>query len=574
MDRTGTFLAHVAAMTVSLRTLGAYGVALAIAACGRDSSGRRTSVFGGDVFRSWNPTAVKDVKGVPATEVKAEIERQLAAKNVKATPEQREHATRLYRSYGSAPLWLDGDGLIASRADALVDALVNATTDAINIEQYPLLDLAANLDTVKHTDHPTAAQLARTDLLLSIAYVGLAEDYLTGQIDPSTVSQSWHINKEEQAVDSALARSLREKDLAAAIGRMRPPDYDYDMLRRKLADYRRIAAAGGWQPIPAGKPLKRGDKDSPARLAALRARLRAEGYLRGDSAAADIYDASLAAAVANFQAHHTIGVDSMLGAETVEAMNVPATFRLAQIAANLERYRWLPRSLGQKYILVNVPAFRLEGFENGKKTIEMKVIVGAEYEGRATPVFSDRMEFVVFRPYWNVTPDIAAKEFFPKYGSNLPEGYEFYTEGGQTRIRQRPGPKNSLGLVKFMFPNDFNIYLHDTPNDNLFDKDVRAFSHGCIRLEKPAELAQWVLGWDAGRVHDAMENGPDDHTVKLPRQIPVYITYTTTFMRDGQLWFGNDLYHRDDQLAQAVAAGAMPTGQAVREIELLRKLIG
>ncbi|HJQ39480.1 MAG TPA: L,D-transpeptidase family protein, partial [Thermoanaerobaculia bacterium] len=448
-------------MTVSLRTLALCAGLVALSACGRDSNGNRTAIFGGDVSRSWNPAGVKNVKGVPTTDFKAELDKQMASKATKITDEQREHATRLYKQYGSSPLWLDGDGLIKGRADALVDALVNATTDAINLDQYPLLELAANLDSVRRAEHPTAAQLARTDLLLTTSYVALSEDYLTGQIDPSKMSQSWHINTEEQAVDSALARSLREKDLAGAIGRMRPPDYDYDMLRRKLADYRRIVAGGGWQPIPAGKALKRGEKDSPARIAALRARLRAEGF-RTDSASADTYDASLAAAVANFQAHHTIGVDSMLGQETVDALNVPATMRLAQIAANLERYRWLPRTLGNKYILVNVPAFHLDGFENGKKTIEMKVIVGAEYEGRATPVFSDKMEFVVFRPYWNVTPDIAEKEFFPKYGSNLPDGYEFYTEGGQTRIRQRPGPKNSLGLVKFMFPNDFNIYLHDT----------------------------------------------------------------------------------------------------------------
>jgi murein L,D-transpeptidase YcbB/YkuD len=558
-------------MTVSLRTLRCFGAVLLVAACGRDSGSK--SVFGGDVLRSWNPAAVKDIKGTPVEQFRAELDKQLTVKNEKITAEQRDHAQRLYKLFGSSPLWLDGDGLIRSRADALLDAIVNSTTDAINIEQYPLVELAANLDTVKHTEHPTAIQLARTDLLLTTSYVALGEDYLTGQIDPTTVAQSWHINTEDQQVDSALARSLREKDLAAAMGRMRPLDYDYDMLRRKLADYRRIAAGGGWQPIPAGKALKRGDKDSPARLAALRVRLRAEGF-RTDSGAADTYDASLAAAVANFQAHHTIGVDSMLGQETVDALNVPATFRVAQIAANLERYRWLPRTLGNKYIQVNVPAFHLEGFENGKKTIEMKVIVGQEYEGKATPVFSDRMEFVVFRPYWNVTPDIAAKEFFPKYGSNLPEGYETYTENGQLRIRQRPGPKNSLGLVKFMFPNDFNIYLHDTPNDNLFDKDVRAFSHGCIRLEKPAELAQWVLGWDAERVRQAMESGPDDRTVTLPNKIPVYITYTTAYMRDGQLWFGNDLYHRDDQLAQAIAAGAMPSGAAVRAVELLRKEIG
>src|SRR5436190_8153536 len=151
----------------------------------------------------------------------------------------------------------------------------------------------------------------------------------------------------------------------------------------------------------------------------------------------------------------------------------------------------MPRSLGARYIFVNVPAFQLQAFDSGRVALEMKVIVGAEYEGRATPVFSDSMEYVIFRPYWDVPPKIAENELIPK---GVPADFEETTEGGELHFRQRPGPKNALGLVKFMFPNDFNIYLHDTPQDNLFDKDVRAFSHGCIRLEKPDELASWVLG--------------------------------------------------------------------------------
>jgi L,D-transpeptidase YcbB len=552
---------------VSYRTVGAALVALTVLSSCRNGSDRQT---GGEVSRSWNPAGVREVRDVPVDAVKAEIQKQVAAKPKYATDELWGHVKRLYGAYQNAPLWLDGDGLMKRRADALVDALVNATTDAIRIDQYPLLELAATLDTLKHTDKPTATQLAHADLLLTAAYTALAEDYMTGQVDPKTVAQSWHIDTEEEEVDSALVRSLRDRNLADAFVRMRPEDYDYDMLRRKLADYRKIVSAGGWAPIPGGKARKRGDTDAPARIAAVRARLRAEG-IQVDDAAPNTFDPSLAAGIAQFQQRHAIGVDSMLGKETLDALNVPARFRLAQIAANLERYRWLPRALGDKYIIVNVPAFRLEGHENGRKVIEMKVIVGAEYEGRATPVFSDKMEFVVFRPYWNVTPDIAAKEFFPKYGTALPEGYETYMEGGELRIRQRPGPKNSLGLVKFLFPNDFNIYLHDTPQDNLFDKDVRAFSHGCIRLEKPAELAQWVLGWDRGRV-DAAMNGSDNRTVTLPTKLPVYIVYTTSYMRDGQLWFGNDLYRRDDQLAQAVLEGAMPSGEAVRGIESLRRI--
>jgi L,D-transpeptidase YcbB len=289
-----------------------------------------------------------------------------------------------------------------------------------------------------------------------------------------------------------------------------------------------------------------------------------------------VFDDGLASAVAQFQARHGINVDSALGKETLDALNVPAEYRLGQIAANLERHRWLPRSLGARYIYVNVPAFQLEAFDKGEPVLEMKVIVGQEYEDKATPVFSDSMETVVFRPYWNVTPDIQAKEIEPKLASD--PGYlaendmEYWNDGGARRIRQRPGPKNSLGFVKFLFPNDFNIYLHDTPNHELFGKDVRAFSHGCIRVEKPAELAQWVLGWDASRVEQAMREGDDNQSVKLPKKIPVYITYGTAYLRDGQLYFGNDLYHRDDALVKAMALGALVSPRGVAEIEELKKI--
>ena len=550
--------------------LGLVGI---LAGCGGDGEGTAE----GEVSRSWNPLDVKKVGDVPAAAIRAEIERQLGSKPLYATDDQWTHVRTLYRAYQNAPLWLDDDGLIRDRGDALVDALVNATTDAIRIDQYPLFQLAAILDTVRRAgDRGTAEQFTRADLLLTTAYVALSEDYLTGQVDPKSVAQSWHIDVKEEEVDSALARSLRESRLAEAIQRMRPQDEDYELLRRKLADYRKVVTAGGWAPVPQGKPLKRGDREQPARLQALRNRLRAEGIaVAGDSGAAGVFDQAMAAGIAQFQARHGIVVDSMLGKETLDAMNVPATFRLAQIAANLERFRWLPRTLGNRYIFVNVPAFRLEGYENGRKTIEMKVIVGAEYDDRATPVFSDRMEFVVFRPYWNVTPDIAKNELFPKFASSgVPADYEIYSENGVQRIRQKPGPKNSLGLVKFMFPNDFNIYLHDTPQDHLFKEDIRAFSHGCIRVEKPEELAQWVLGWDRARVERAMLSRTDNQHVKLPSSIPVYIAYMTTFVRDGHVWFGNDLYNRDQQLAQAMWGGAMPSGEAVRAVAALRQVTG
>lgn len=439
---------------------------------------------------------------------------------------------------------------------------------------------------VKDSRQPTAAQLATADVLLTNAYVALSEDLLSGQLQPKGLAQDWHIATNREPLDSAVARSLRDVRLDSAIARMRPSNTDYDALRQALVRFRGIAAKGGWPMIQEGKALKPGQRDAAPRLAALRVRLAAEGFGTAPSdsvartpggAGTAVYDASLAGLVADFQARHGIAVDSALGTETVQSLNVPAEYRLAQIAANLERYRWLPHSMGGRFIFVNVPAFRLEAHDSSG-VLEMKTIVGEEFEGKRTPVFADSMETVVFRPYWNITPDIQAKETAPKIAAD--RGYmdandlEYFEDGGEQRIRQKPGANNSLGLVKFLFPNSFNIYLHDTPQGELFEKDVRAFSHGCIRVEKPDELAQWALGWDAARVSTAMKDGEDNQSVKLSRKIPVYIVYATVYQRDGQLYFGNDLYNRDDALVEAVSKSVTPTGDALRQIEALRKLVG
>jgi murein L,D-transpeptidase YcbB/YkuD len=476
------------------------------------------------------------------------------------------------------------------RSKALTDAVLAANTDGMRLDDYPIGDLANAIAALKQTTSPTAEQLATADVLLSASYTALGEDLLTGQVDPRTIQQSWYVNPEEENVDSALVRNLRYEHLDRALATMRPTDDDYIGLSKQLQNYRVIVGKGGWQAVPAvSGTVKPGSRTNPAILTAVRNRLAAEGFsvtpptasaadsprAAGAAPGAGVYDAGLAGAVAEFQQRHSIGVDSALGKETIDAMNVPADFRLGQIAANMERWRWLPRSFGSRYIFVNVAAFKLEAYDSGQKTLEMKVIVGQEYEDRSTPVFADSMETVVFRPYWNVPPGIAAKEVFPKGPDYLArENFEVYTEGGRRAVRQRPGPKNALGFVKFLFPNDFNIYLHDTPNHELFNKDVRAFSHGCIRLEKPAELAQWVLGWPADKVEEAMKSGPDDRGIKVPRKIPVYIVYFTTYLNNGQLYFGNDLYHRDDKLVPVVMPGAWPAKEIVDAVQALRRIAG
>jgi murein L,D-transpeptidase YcbB/YkuD len=557
----------------------------ALGSCrGRDTSSAVKSAKA----QTWAPDKLTSIQDIPATEVETLIRQKLDGPRLpKIDDDQWGHTKRLYNLYGNNPLWLTRDGLHKVRTKALTDAILAANTDGMRLDDYPIGALAEAIGALKQTKTPTANQLATADVLLTASYTSLGEDLLTGQVDPRTVAQAWHVDPQEENVDSALVRNLRYEHLDQALATMRPTDEDYGGLSRQLQAYRGLVVKGGWQKVPATKNVKPGAPADPAVLAAVRNRLAAEGIIPANGAnkasmirslpqtksPGSTYDPDLANAVALFQARHGINVDSALGKETVDAMNVPAEYRLGEIAANMERYRWLPRSFGSRYIFVNVPAFKLEAYDTGQKVVEMKVIVGQEYQDKATPVFADSMETVVFRPYWDVPPTIAAKEIFPKGSGYLArENMETYQQNGETHVRQRPGPKNALGFVKFLFPNDFNIYLHDTPNHELFNKDVRAFSHGCIRLEKPAELAQWVLGWPADKVQQEMQNPPDNKAVKVPQKIPVYITYFTTYMNNGQLFFGNDLYSRDDKLVPVVMAGALPTKEVVDAVQALRRI--
>jgi murein L,D-transpeptidase YcbB/YkuD len=473
----------------------------------------------------------------------------------------------LYKSYNNAPLWLE-EGGAKERATALLEAIKHAPDHGLDTQAYPLAQLQAVVDAKRLTDTASARTLADADVMLTSAYVAYASDMLIGQIDPKQVSQSWYTGSGVKERDSSIVGALQDSDMTAALAAMAPQDSDYVLLKIALARYRQIAAAGGWTPITQGMPDSLLQKAVHARHVpemsdSTGGESDVHTGLDGASDAANAKRAArspLAAELIRFQTHHGLSATGRLDKETLAAVNITAEQRVQQIAANMERHRWLPRTLGSRYIYVNVPAFRLDAYDSGQKVLSMRVVVGSEYQGRTTPTFSDSMEVAVFRPYWNITPDIQRLEIAPKVASNPgyleSENMEYYKDGGVTRIRQRPGGKNALGLVKFLFPNDFNIYLHDTPAKALFAQDDRAASHGCIRVEKPAELAQWVLGWDAGRVQAAMNDGADNQTVKLPHKIPVYIVYFTAYARDGELVFADDLYGRDDALERQIRAPA------------------
>jgi murein L,D-transpeptidase YcbB/YkuD len=352
--------------------------------------------------------------------------------------------------------------------------------------------------------------------------------------------------------------------------RLEPPQPQYRELQKALIRYRAIAAKGGWPALPASLRLKPGQQSGV--VAALRQRLAMEGDLdpAHEKDASPIYDNTVVEAVKRFEERHRIKPDGILDGETVAALNVPVEHRIRAIELNMERWRWLPDEMPAQYIFVNVPDFRLEAVENGQPVMDMRVVVGAP--DNKTPIFADEMTHVVFSPYWNVPSSIAEEETIPRAAgdpdfmarNNMevvgpsgnvvdPSSVDWSNAKG-FRIRQRPGSGNALGGVKFMFPNNFDVYLHDTNATKLFDRIERGLSHGCVRVEEPHKLAQYVLRdlpeWTPEKIDSAMKSGEEQH-VKLKTRIPVYIVYNTAWVHDGGVRFLKDLYgHDEDQSAK------------------------
>jgi L,D-transpeptidase YcbB len=335
----------------------------------------------------------------------------------------------------------------------------------------------------------------------------------------------------------------------------------YKGLKDQLAKYYNITKAGGWPQVTATKKtLKRGVSD-PA-IPIIKKRLEITGELFGKDSSA-IFNDTLENAVRTFQVSMGYKPDGVITSQLVKDMNVPATERLKQILVNMGRMRWMPTEPNGRLIIVNIPEFVLHLYENKKKAWDMNVVVGKE--GHNTTMFTGDLNQIVFSPYWNVPPSIVQKEILPKLASN--PGYlasqnmeqTGTDENGVPKIRQLPGDQNSLGKVKFLFPNSFNIYFHDTNAKSLFEKDKRAFSHGCIRLAEPEKMAQYLLRdqseWTTEKIEEAMNSGHEQY-VKLKNPVPVIITYYTAWVDDnGQLNFRDDIYSHDEDLGSKMFVG-------------------
>ena len=379
----------------------------------------------------------------------------------------------------------------------------------------------------------------------------------------------------EDATDAVLLNSILEgENFEAALAELRPQVPFYNRLREALPRYRQAAEAGGWPTIPSGPALALGDRGP--RVAALRARLIAEGDSveapLAKTASVDVFDPQLANAVEHFQDRHGLAEDGAAGEGKIREMNVPVEDRLRSLRLNLDRWRWLPRELGDHYVMVNVAGFEMAVIKDDKPVLTMKVVVGKT--GTETPIFRDTIESIVVNPYWNVPTGIAEDDIYPKVAADPTwlerNNYEMVGKGSSRGVRQRPGPKNALGEVTFLFPNEHDVYLHDTPADALFNRDTRAFSHGCIRLEKPRELAYYLFE-NEGKSHadyDALR-GKAEKWVTLEHKIPVYILYFTAWAdEDGSVRFYPDIYRRDARVSKTEGArldgDTLPASGAVK----------
>jgi murein L,D-transpeptidase YcbB/YkuD len=479
---------------------------------------------------------------------------------------------------GQPPVWFDDRGLTSAARSLLREMMLcgRRGLDPLDYGAEELLRVADGLAP------PDASPRAGLDRAISTAALRFLRHLTRGRIEPATAGYLIPLPPDRTDRVDELRRLAAGADVPALLDGHEPGFVHFGLLKQSLARYRVLAAEEGeWgplPPLPGGRSLRAGE--AWAGLAELRRRLRRLGDLPAGATDAPVYDEATVAAVTAFQARHGLDADGVVGRGTVAALEVPLSHRVAQIEWTMERARWLPRPEGP-FILVNIPQFRLFAFAGARDEeavmTPMRVVVGRAYEQTRTPIFTELMRYVVLRPYWDVPRSIAVRELLPDLrrdpGYAARNGYELVRgQGdaspvvpvsadsiealarGELRIRQRPGRQNALGRVKFMLPNAYNVYLHDTPSRSLFGLSRRAFSHGCIRVEEPLELAKFVLAgrpeWTAERLESEMSKEGGPLRIDLPSPLRVMIVYATAIaLEDGRTLFFDDVYGHDARLA-------------------------
>lgn len=470
-----------------------------------------------------------------------------------------------YRGREFQPLFVDGRG--KSRRKALLQSLSKAHLHGLPVERYDLSGLEQLLKTSK-----TADDLGTVEVALAKNFLSFANHMRSGVVEPRSVDSTMYV-KVAQFDQRETLEAFSKSSPSAFMRRLTPSSPSYQRLQKELLRLQKIQAQGGWGPKVKGKSVKP-DAASSA-IVSLRNRLIRMGYLRNSSSAS--YNVALKKAVQNFQIDHGLSPDGVAGAATLKAINTPVSARLSQVVVGLERERWR-RYLkpAKREVIVNIPDFHVDLYQNGKSIFRSRVVVGANTSDRRTPEFSDRMEHMVINPSWYVPRSIVTKEYLPILQKN-PNGvrhlqilgssgrpidrsgvdFSQYTASNfPYAMKQAPSKSNALGLVKFMFPNRHNIYLHDTPAKNLFGREARAYSHGCIRVHKPFEFAYTLLGPQKsdpkGFFQGVLRTGAE-RQVNLDETIPVHLIYQTAWVDNkGRAQYRNDIYGRDNRIYAAL----------------------
>jgi murein L,D-transpeptidase YcbB/YkuD len=462
--------------------------------------------------------------------------------------------------------WHDDQSQPTPQALALVQAIGRIGDDGLLPEDY-------HYERLRRLSLDDKGSAPDYDLLLSDAAANLGHHLLSGKVDPQSISPDWKGHRRERSTSDLLTELAEASDVAGRLDLLRPQQVRYFRLQKLLREF--FDRAPEWPPLPVYPAINPGADDP--RLISIRARLLYWGDLETSAQFTDnIYDEVLVAAVQKFQQRHGLDSDGVIGRKTLEALNITPAARREQIVINMERWRWLAENLGSKHLLVNIAGFELKGVVDNRTVLRKPVIVGRHY--RRTPVFSDAVRYLVFNPTWTVPYKLAVRDKLPDIQKD-PEylkrlGFTVYDKEQRVvdpttvdwsqitrrdfpyRLVQAPGPDNALGQIKFMFPNPYDVYLHDTPTRELFDKSDRAFSSGCVRVADPLELAAWLLedeGYSREQIEAIVATG-QLHTLFLKQPIPVHIEYWTAWIDgDGLLNFRSDIYQRDPPLAAALA---------------------
>lgn len=499
--------------------------------------------------------------------------------------------TRFYQIRKYEPAWTR-EGTPLPVADTLARTIRAADAEGLQPKDYHLDRIEAALGEFRQilarNETPDAGRALALEFLLSDAYFVYAAHLLNGRVNPETLHEDeWTIYPSRFNLTRHLQKALEESDIEGSLKSLLPAQPGYGRLKTALVVYRALAEKGGWSVIPGDGRLEKGMKNE--RVPALRARLKVTGEMPAAvDGAGDVFDEAVEEAVKRFQMRHGLYDDGIVGARTLKALNVPAPSRVRQIELNLERWRWLPQNLGNPYILVNIAGYGLEVVENEAQVLAMKIVVGTAFQ--KTPVFSGKMTYIEMNPYWNVPYSIATEETLEKIRKDpkffAKENMKVFRAGpnGEAvdpasvdwpslsennfpyRLRQEPGPRNPLGRIKFMFPNKHSVYLHDTSDPQLFRKERRGFSHGCIRIEKPMDMAEFVMRgskeWSREKIAAVLKT-KETTVANLPKPIPVHILYFTAWGNgDGTVHFLEDIYRRDERLDRALQPKTKPARAA------------